>query len=294
MTDARRAILERVAKGEITPAEAEAALSALDDAPPGTTETPEASGAPWTPPADTTTREEPRPTSGAITTIKVRADFGALVIEGDPNVAEAEIDGHHTATREGDTLVIRGQRWTDLDPESRSIPGVFAINIGGRGRSSHRIKRRAFNFGEIFGSDSSHLTLRMNPALALEATLDAGPMSITGITGPIRARSAAGPITIDGFESPLDVSVNAGAIRAVGRLTSGESKVSSDAGAVRIELDPSSSVRITAEAALGKVVIPGTDTDRRKFGSHCETTIGNGDARLRVETAMGSIHVSCS
>ncbi|MEX2393352.1 MAG: hypothetical protein WD826_02615, partial [Actinomycetota bacterium] len=267
MTDARRAILERVAKGEITPADAEAALRDLESAPGGSHEgrwTPPPAGAGPAADPPRTARPAAAP-SGSIRRIKVRADFGALVIEGDPTVAEAEIDGPHTATVEGDTLVIRGQRWTDLDPEiTRSGAGVFAINVG-RGGRGHRIKRGRLNFGEFFGN-GVQLRIRINPTLALESTLDAGPMSISGVTGPIRARSAAGPITIEGFESPLDAAVNAGAIRAVGRLTSGESKVSSDAGAVRVVLDPASSVHILAEAALGRVMIPGIDPDRgRKF-----------------------------
>jgi hypothetical protein len=133
----------------------------------------------------------------------------------------------------------------------------------------------------------------MNPSLALDARLDAGPLSISGVVGAIRARSAAGPITIEGFEGPLDVSVNAGAIRAAGRLTHGESRVRSDAGAVRVELDPTSSVRIRAEAALGKVLVLGNDSPKRgRFADRQEATIGDGVATLRLDTAMGSIHVT--
>src|SRR5947209_4708159 len=78
----------------------------------------------------------------------------------------------------------------------------------------------------------------------------------------IRARLSAGPLTLEDFEGPLDLSVNAGAIRANGRLTSGDSRIRSDAGAVRVELDPASSVHITANAALGKVVLLSEDGPR--------------------------------
>jgi hypothetical protein len=185
---------------------------------------------------------------------------------------------------------VKGEQWTDVDPVG---PGDFSIHLG---RHRRRTKRFHLGLGDLSFGERSNLRIRMNPTLALDARLDAGPMSINGITGHIRARSAAGPITIEGFEGPLDVAVNAGAIRAAGRLSHGESRIRSDAGAVRVELDPSSSVRVRAEAALGKVLVVGNDAPKRgRFGSdRQETTIGEGAATLRVETAMGSIHVTTS
>jgi hypothetical protein len=103
---------------------------------------------------------------------------------------------------------------------------------------------------------------------------------------------SAGPITIEDFTAPLDVSVNAGAIRAIGELTYGESRIKSDAGAVRVELLPTSSVRILADTALGKIVLPGQEGEGKRFSSRREAVIGAGDATLRVETAMGSINVT--
>lgn len=256
----RREILERVARGELSPDEADELLRGPAPSAP--------------PPA------HPAPT-GHVRRIKVTAGFGAIVVVGDPDVAEAEIEGSHSASVEGDTLVIRG----DLEPHG---PGAFAINLGARPR--HRV-----GAVRIGSAQASSLRIRMNPSFPIEAKIDAGPMSISGLTGPIRARAAAGPITIEDFADTLDVAVNAGAVRAVGRITGGESRIRSDAGAVRVELDPDSNVRIFADAALGKVVLPGSDEpQRRRFGSRREATIGDGDGSLRVETAMGSIHITTS
>lgn len=253
----RREILEQVARGEITPEQADELLRG-EEAP-----------APPPPPAET---------SSEIRRVKITAGFGAISVLGDANVAEAEVDGLHSASVDGDTLVIRG----DVEPD---LPGTFAINLG------PRKKVRSIRFGGAHGASS--LRVRVNPSFAVEAKLDAGPLSIAGVHGPIRARSAAGPITVEDFDDTLDVSVNAGAVRVIGKITRGESRIRSDAGAVRVELDPSSSVRIFADAALGKVVLPGPqEPDRRRFGSRREATIGGGDATLRVETAMGSIHVT--
>jgi hypothetical protein len=119
-------------------------------------------------------------------------------------------------------------------------------------------------------------------------------MSISGMKGRVRARVAAGPITIEDFTGELDVAVNAGSVRAVGKLSHGESRIRSDAGAVRVELDPSSSVHVFANAALGKVIVPnsGEPTRKRFAGDRREAVIGAGEATLRVETAMGSVHIT--
>lgn len=257
-TPDRREILERVARGELTPEEADDLLSGKHaDAPAAGADA--AEGSP-------------------VRRVRISAGFGAITVTADPDVAEAEIEGMHSATVEDDCLVIRG----DAEP---ARPGAFAIKIGlGLQRS------RGLRIGE---HTASSLRVRVNPSFDVEAKIDAGPLSITGVQGHIRARSAAGPITIEDFGSTLDVSVNAGAVRAVGKITAGESRIRSDAGAVRVELDPSSSVRIVADAALGKVVLPGAEgPDRRRFGSRREAVLGDGEGELRVETAMGSIHVS--
>jgi hypothetical protein len=265
MSPDRRQILEQVARGELTPEEADQLLREPDDGPPP-------------PPPDTTPSQ--------VKKVVIRAGAGAIEIIGDPDVLQADVEGAHDASIDGDTLTIRG----DADPNI-DFPGVFAINLGRRRRV--RIGR-GITIGEDGLKHITKLRIRMNPALELDARLDAGPLSITGISGPIRARLSAGPMTVERFESPIDLSVDAGAIRAVGRLTSGDSRIRSDAGAVRVRLDPSSSVQVRAHASLGKVSLFANDEERRRFGTdrRGEATLGAGDATLRVDTAMGSVHVS--
>jgi hypothetical protein len=260
MTTDRRRILEQVASGELSPEEADDLLRGVTEAPPTEHMT-------------------------SVTKVVIRAGAGAIEIIGDDAVAQADVEGTHDMTIEGDTLIIHGQM-------ERSVPGAFAINVGRRrrirvGHDGVQIGRKHF----------SALRVRMNPNLELDAELDAGPLSISGIKAPVRARLSAGPMTIERFEGPLDLSVNAGAIRAIGILTTGDSRIRSDAGAVRVQLHPSSDVRVKAHAALGKVSLFGDDEHddfARRFGTdrRHEATLGAGTATLRVDTAMGSVHVS--
>jgi hypothetical protein len=273
MALSRREILERVASGELSPEEADELLR-------------EAAGAQETP-------SPPAAAASHITRLKIRSGFGAIVVVGDESVVEAEVDGLHQASHEDDTLVIH----SDLDPD---VPGAFEIDLG---RHRRRRGRLGIAVGPmVFGAShrgrplqKASLRIRMNPNLDLDVRLDAGSLSLTHLRAPVRARMSAGPITIEDFTAPLDVSVNAGAIRALGELTYGESRIKSDAGAVRVGLSPTSNVRILADTALGKIVLPGHDPESgKRFSSRREAVVGAGDATLRVETAMGSINVTTS
>ena len=273
MAMSRREILEQVASGELSPEEADELLRAAGA---------EEAAAP------------PPPSPSRVNRLKIRAGFGAIIVTGDESVAEAEVDGLHQASHEDDTLVIH----SDVDP---NIPGAFEIDLG---RQRRRRGRLGIAVGPmVFGAghkgrplQKTSLRIRMNPRLDLDVRLDAGSLSLTHLRAPLRARMSAGPITIEDFTAPVDVSVNAGAIRALGELTYGESRIKSDAGAVRVELVPTSSVRILADTALGRIVLPGHDpeTGGKRFSSRREAVIGAGDATLRVETAMGSINVTTS
>jgi hypothetical protein len=261
MAPDRRDILQRVASGELSPEEAE---TLLDEEVEGET-----------------TAQAPEQGSMPLRKIKVSAGFGSIAISADPDVAEADIEGQHSASLDGDTLVVHG----DLDAIT---PGIFSFEER-RGRPRHRSRRKGRGSRGRFPST---LRVRVNPAIEVDARLDAGPLHIGGVRAPIRARCGAGPITIEDATGPLDVAVNAGAIRVDTKLSEGSSRIRSDAGAVRIDLDPDSSVHVVARAVLGKVVLPDTQEDRRGLGSMQETTIGDGAATLHVETAMGSVNVT--
>lgn len=259
----RREILEQVAAGTLTPEEAESLLAG-DDAPPTQTASP----------------QDP----SAVRRLRVTGGFGAISIVGDPTVAQAEVDGMHEAVVDDDTLTIR----SDRVPGEHIPPGAFAFSIG-RARMRKRIRIHEVHAG---GKRHGALAIRVNPNLDIDVRLDAGPIEISEVKGKIRARTGAGPITVEGSESELDVAVNAGAIRVVGKLTDGDSRIRSDAGAVKVVLHPDSNVQIHAQAAIGKVVLPGNEGAGTKFVQSREATVGSGDASLRVETAMGSIQIA--
>ncbi len=296
--DAKRKILERVADGSLAPSEAAEQLAALD------------AGESAPEPPRTEPSEAAPVTASAVREVRIRGTFRAVDVIGDPSVTEAVAEGRHAAHHEGDTLVIDGGG-LELDDEDDDFDW-FRFT---RGRGYRRMGMR-------LRSEAS-LQVRMNPALALDAKVEAGPLTIRQVHGEIRARVAAGPLKIEDFEGPLDLHVSAGPIKASGQLTDGDSRIQCEAGSVHLHLTEGSSVRIKAAATLGKVNLLGAgdrdrDRDRGrgrdrdwhwedlagpgvgrvvtdvlgKLGGNHEATIGGGEGTLEVEVAMGAVHIS--
>src|SRR3984893_17712786 len=198
--------------------------------------------------------------------IRVVRTAGWTEIVGDPGVQEAVAEGPHVARRDGDTLIIEGEE------DTAELPGF---------RFSWR-RGYHLHFGDV-----RPLRIRVNPNLPLEVEAQAGSLRIRDVKGPIRADVQAGQTRIEGFAAPLQLNARAGSVRAIGHLDQGASRVSCEAGSVKLILDPSSSVRVTARTTLGSINVAG----RQEQGAW---VIGDGQATLDVETTMGSVRVLTS
>ena len=215
------------------------------------------------PPADAATAVA---TAEPVTAVRVLRSAGTAEIVGDASVKEAVADGPHVVRQEGGTLVI----------ESRPNPGDGYI------------------FGPIsIGTDLHRkLRVRMNPNLPLEVDIQAGSLRVSGLKEAIKAEVQAGSAKIDGFEKQLDVTVQAGSVHANGKLTWGVSRISCEAGSVRVNLDPASSVTIQARTSLGRISLPGGESRSTIGGERLEAIVGGGDATLGIESSMGSVVVT--
>lgn len=244
MNDQRREILNQVASGTITAEEGAARLDALES------EAAVAEANPATTPAANT----------GIRQVTVNSRFGNTEIVGDPTVATAVADGPHRARQEGDAMVI--------DQSVLSGETTFEFS---RSRIS------------IPGFDSrDKLIVRMNPALALRMRVQAGNVAIRGVTGPITSDVQAGNCTVDGFAGPVNLMVSAGNLEARGRLDGGSSAIRCQMGEVKVSLDKTSNVRITAHTTMGKVDIEGVR----------DQVVGTGAGALDITCTMGDVKVS--
>ena len=261
MKQLQREIVNQVAAGKITAEEGAARLQSLEEADNGSqAEAPPALAA---------------PVAGADTRrIKVVSQIGSTEIVGDPSVAYVVAEGPHTARQEGDTMVISHAPFEETDHFSFS-------------RGERRMVVNGVDFNR------RKLTVRMNPTLALNASVQAGSVRIDGVRGPIQGEVQAGNCQVSGFRGPLDFVIQMGNLSASGRLDAGDSKVRCEMGSVKINLEKGSSVRVHARSTLGKVSIEGESTDRVNLGqTGKEVTVGSGAGSLDVECTMGNVRVS--
>jgi hypothetical protein len=259
--DIRREILSQVAAGTITAEEGAARLESLDAAetPPPTTAAP----GPVVTQATPDTRR-----------IKVVSQIGSAEIVGDPSVTFVVADGPHTARQDGDTMVICHAPFEESDH--------FTF-----GRGERRITVNGLDFHK------RKLTVRMNPKLALFASVQAGSVRIEGVQGPIEGEVQAGNCQISGFRGPLNFVIQMGNLSASGQLDAGASKVRCEMGSVKINLEKGSSVRVTARTTLGRVSIEGEGSEQVTVGQTSkDVTIGSGTGTLDCECTMGNVRVS--
>lgn len=209
-------------------------------------------------------------TGGELARIRVVASMGSVTVVGDESVREAVAEGPHVTTRDGDAYVIKSRE----DDETGS-----GFSFGSRVR---------------FGFDFSdrRLLVRMNPRLRLEVEVQAGTLTVRGIRAPIRAEVQAGSTQLEDFTFPIDLDVQAGSVRAHGRLTEGTSRVRCQAGIVKLDLDPASSVKINAKTSLGRVSLPGVPVVAGIGNGSAQAQVGAGAGTLDIDAELGSVQVT--
>jgi len=211
---------------------------------------------------------------------RIASAFRTVCVTGRPGTPEAVAEGGQRAN------IARGPTSIDGEALLQDLPGAFAFH-GGWGRP-----RVAWGGGP---SRIRPLVVRMNPELDLDVEVSAGSVRVLGVHGEISARCSAGNLRIEGFQSPLDLTVAAGSISASGVLDSGSSHIQCDAGRVSVRLEEGSSVRVTSQANLGKVVVTGdSESSRgaRLTGSTQNTvTVGSGAGELSILCNLGAVMV---
>ncbi|MGW5366380.1 hypothetical protein [Actinopolymorpha pittospori] len=256
----QRSVLERVARGELSPEEAERELAALDPSqqanpsnppspaagmvdpvpappvpvpptPPGPPTAP-ATPAPW-PTAAIPTYEpaDEDPTgSAAHAVLRVHVSLnaaGTIEIAGEEDADEVRLEGPHRGTvdRDGDNVHVEGQ-------------------VG----------------------DDTLLVVPANAHLHLE--LNGGDALVRGVGGPLHAH------------------LNVGDVRLEAKLTEGESRIDANAGNVTVVLSPDSDVRVTARCPAEY------DIDQRlKKVGRGEWALGDGTARLEIDGNLAELAV---
>ncbi len=254
MSDDIRSLLEDVAAGRITPAEAAERLN--NTQPDESTE------------GDSTRESSSQPETARVL---IRAKSRSIDLVGDPSVTTVAVDGEHQIRREGDTLVV-------LDDSERLTGNAFLLVQSGRWRE----------LGDWFSTvRHQRLTVRVNPDLPVGVEITAGSLTSTGAHALDHVRVTAGSVRLAGVTAPLDLLVQAGAAAVQLEQTTGTSRLRVESGSLKLEVSPASDVRITTDEQLGKVTVHPSNARRGD-----EIVVGAGAATMALEVLMGSAQVT--
>ncbi len=278
----KRSILERVATGQLDPAEAARLLETVEA---GQSEGPGSVG-PYAEPASAeqavsssaSAGEHGRPagavTAPPITRVHVRGTSRRIRIIGDLGVATASVDGPHTIRREGQTLHVTG--------ESEAVPtdGAFMLLTGGRWRE---VAERFQNVRQDL-----ELRVRVNPELAVAAEAIAGSLQADNVPVLDHVRMTAGSLRVRGLHSPVDLLVQAGSAQIETRQLAGHSRMRCESGSLQLTLAAGSDVRVRPDVQLGRFT---TEPERRAGDRDRDVVLGTGAAEIDAEVVMGNMLV---
>ena len=279
MTDAQRAILERVASGELDPQSATRLLDELNTGPVTSELDDEVDD-------DDVDGEERRtdeaPKSGGerhddtepVRGVRVVASAGSVRVVGDPTVARLSVDGPHTMRRSGDIVVVECSPLLDVLSFEHGL-GRFVS-----GGVTHRPRFR--------GGGRPVVVVRVNPDLPLDVDVTAGHAVVSGAHGAMRCSVSAGSAVLRDVTGPVEASVTAGSLTVQGPLRTGNSRITCDMGSATVRLDPGADVRVKVRANLGKAAVDLPQDDEGVF------VVGSGAAELDVESNLSSVTVSAA
>lgn len=201
--------------------------------------------------------------SKGVDKVIVRATGRRVRIIGDPKVATLSADGPHVLRRSGKVLEVTSDG--DLGP---SLDGFSIVRPP---KSLDDL--RNVGLGKA-------LTLRINPAIAVDAEVTAGSLKVQGVSVLGKIRVTAGSATLADVHEVSDALVQAGSASVSGPIQQGRSRVKVESGSLNVRLTEGANVTIKGDAHLGKVAWP-------VEGQVDEYVVGNGAARLDIGVTMG-------
>jgi hypothetical protein len=276
MDDQRRRVLQRVADGELSPADAAVLLDELEA---------EAQRA-----QTTSTAWRPHAESSRAARIRITRTLWSVEAIGDPLVWEAVAEGPHLARRLGDTWVIEGELGEEA-PWGFWFGPPWPGRYRPAGWPSHRSPWSLPGPGSRMAGPwfqrppTTQLRVRLNPELPLEVETQVGSVRIQDVHSPLRVTVQAGRVGIEGCPGPLNVSIQAGTVQVRSRLVQGTSRICCEAGAVQVHLKAGSSLRVRAASTLGRVSFNDAEASP-------SWTVGSGEGELEVCTTIGPVRIT--
>ncbi|HET6985447.1 MAG TPA: hypothetical protein VFI00_02490 [Kribbella sp.] len=134
---------------------------------------------------------------------------------------------------------------------------------------------------------AKELSIRVNPTLQVEVEVTGGSVNAERLPGLSRVRVTAGTAKVADVDGPIDLLVQAGSANLDAQLTKGRSRVRVESGTANVALRRGSDVRVHTEAQLGRVTWTGAVSGQSK-----DVEIGRGRAALDVEVLVGTAQIA--
>lgn len=153
---------------------------------------------------------------------------------------------------------------------------------------------RWFSFGSGSGEVRYEVTVPSNVVLDSIDTVN-GDVNISGVTGKVIAESVNGDVDVldladDAILSTVNGSIDAGCKKLEGRQNVKAETVN---GRVTITLPSDADVKVSADTLNGSINARdfNLETDKGFVGSDLNGEIGDGSARLNIDTVNGSVKI---
>ena len=166
--------------------------------------------------------------------------------------------------------------------------------------SEIRVKTELGNSHRWFSQDSSSGEVQYEVIVPEGTMLDSvetvnGSVTISGVSGDVEAESVNGRLTISGLTGDVSISTVNGSIEAGFVRLEGQQRVKAETvnGRVTINLPADADVKVSADSLNGSINARDFDLETEKgfIGSDLNGNIGNGSARLNIDTVNGSIKI---
>lgn len=125
----------------------------------------------------------------------------------------------------------------------------------------------------------------------LEIRALSGDVEVEDVRGHVRVSLTAGDVDLDGVGG-FDITARTGSVRVRGRIADGRHRIQALTGDAELVLDPGSSAELELSTVFGRVNARRLVLRRAGvLGRTHDAKVGDGAARVRVETVTGDIDV---
>ncbi|HEX2863507.1 MAG TPA: DUF4097 family beta strand repeat-containing protein, partial [Deinococcales bacterium] len=210
------------------------------------------------------------------TRVRVHSFAGNVTVQGVPGIHEPVVRSGEgvQVERDGNSFNVSATRRMDNPTELQWLDTVFKA------------------LGRVIPTD---IVLDVPADLAvLDVRAMAGNVRVRGVHGRLELEAVAGNVDVRDAEE-FQVKSTAGNVDVAGRLRSGRSTASSQAGNATVHLEAGSSVRLDARSTVGNATVTGfriTRAEKGITGQSLEGVLGEGTAYLDVRSTAGNVTVT--